>query len=382
MSIKSDCCFCFKFIQETFLSKVINVNKTPTNTIITVMIPPFFDIRSSCTDYFLVLTLSTPLVTSAPVLVPINQSLVQFILPFSTPFIGIALLKIELLGQGRKCKSRILCNSTVAIFLSTVQQRCTLYSVDSQPGRGASNLYLVNQNNGSAQLIGPLTATPNSNATNALAFQPSTGILYGISSPTSSTGFLLTIDRTTAITTIVAPINGIILNGATNDMSFRPTNGMLYALNSTSNDGSLYTVNLTTGTLTLVGTPITFANNSGNGLTFDNFGRLFLVSSNYVAIPAFINLYQLNPDTGAILTTTPVTFTGTDSSSLVQPRISALVYSPCTNLIYANVSSGSAGGGGHIADFLGTIDTATGVVTLLGLTALQTSSLAILVEQV
>ena len=122
-------------------------------------------------------------------------------------------------------------------------------------------------------------------AVTALAFQPSTGILYGatavIDVPPSSIdpGHLITIDPSTGIGTDVGsfglaslPGEGITLA----DLTFDPATGVLYGWRANS-EGDLYTVNLTTGAATKVGES-GLSGLSGGGLTFGPGGKLFLAA--------------------------------------------------------------------------------------------------------
>ena len=119
-------------------------------------------------------------------------------------------------------------------------------------------------------------------AVTALAFQPSTGILYGatavIDVPPSSIdpGHLITIDPSTGIGTDVGsfgltslPNEGITLA----DLTFDPATGVLYGWRA-NGEGDLYTVDLTTGTATKVGES-GLSGLTGGGLTFGPGGKLF-----------------------------------------------------------------------------------------------------------
>lgn len=126
-----------------------------------------------------------------------------------------------------------------------------------------------------------------------IAFDPTTGLLWGVEGSRESTGFdgnprIFTIDHTTGATTEVGTTG---INTGISDISFR-SDGRLYGRSARSTQ--LYLINKSTGAASVVG----FSSNTtrGGGIAFDIDDRLFLVSVEPQA-------HELDPDTGATLGT-------------------------------------------------------------------------------
>lgn len=113
----------------------------------------------------------------------------------------------------------------------------TAYAMDSDN----DNLYRVDLATGIATLIGSVGY----NDVEALAFHPTTGVLYGVDDSTDS---LVTCDTTTAACTLVGSLGVDVFNPG---MDFSST-GTLYLV-SQDDPGNLYTVNISTGVVTLIG---------------------------------------------------------------------------------------------------------------------------------
>ncbi len=110
-------------------------------------------------------------------------------------------------------------------------------------------LYEINVSTGSATLIGH-TGFFNSDHRNTvcgLAVNPETHILYGVvSGPAEDWGALVEIDKSTAEGTLIAEWTPHI-----SGLAFHPESDVLYGIDNWS--GELYTIDITTGIPTLVG---------------------------------------------------------------------------------------------------------------------------------
>jgi hypothetical protein len=150
-------------------------------------------------------------------------------------------------------------------------------------------LYSINSTSGAATQVGLLGIN---SPEGGLAFHPTTGVLFGVSSTLTDT--LLTIDTTTGVATAIAP-----LGSAGRDVSGLAFNasGTLYgAAFRDNNADNLVTINTTTGAAFTIG-PL--GTNQGpaagaavGGLEFDPQSGILYYSEG-------INLYTVNPSTGA-----------------------------------------------------------------------------------
>jgi hypothetical protein len=128
-----------------------------------------------------------------------------------------------------------------------------------------------------------------------------------------------------------------------------------------TNDGSLGIVDQTTGVVTIVGHPAGVSRITG--LVFDPLGNLFgttLLGGGFPPPPPPVstsNLVRVNPTTGALISSTPITASGVGIS------IADLAIQPGTNAIY-----GIRGPQDQASDqgLLYTINPTTGVATLVG----------------
>ena len=130
---------------------------------------------------------------------------------------------------------------------------------------------------------------------------------------------------------------------------------------ASANDGSLAIVDQNTAAITIVGHPANVARISG--LAFDSTGALFATTQPPGGFPpppgpsGASNLLRLDPTTGAIITSVPVTANGTSIN------IADLADQPGTDSLFG-VRGPNDGGGG--AGNLYVIDRMTGVAMLLG----------------
>jgi hypothetical protein len=185
---------------------------------------------------------------------------------------------------------------------------CVLYGADGASG-GSSNLYVINPANGAViHLVGPIGF-----AITGLAFDSSSGTLYGSTSVNSATApaSLVRINPATGTGTLVGPFGATDAPGQSMaDLAFRGRGNddergrdrdndsdrdrraasRLYGWSSIG--GDLYTINLATGTATKVGES-GLGQPVGSGLVFGEPGRLDLAEDFDTG-----HLRTINPATG------------------------------------------------------------------------------------
>jgi uncharacterized repeat protein (TIGR01451 family) len=212
-----------------------------------------------------------------------------------------------------------------------------------------ATLYSISPTNGSAVSVGSIGFQQVS----ALDFGPA-GVLYGVGKRISdSTEVLLTVNTLTGAGTEVGPL-GVFGNWP--DMAFRPSDGTLFAMQG----GNLYTINTTTGAATLVGS--TGVGGGGNGLAFSPAVVLYLASGT--------NLYTLDTSNGASTLVIPLNFSAFPICDCGY-RVNGMKFDALTGTLWASVYDGNS------IHYLGTINTTTGVVANVGVTANDLDALAV-----
>jgi len=175
-------------------------------------------------------------------------------------------------------------------------------------GGGNYNFYQINKNTGVANLIGGLGTTSFTN----LGFNSDTGVMYATHSADDS---LYTVDLNTGALTLVGP-----LLGPTNPhgLAYNRDNQTMYVI--CSNTDTLYTVNLQTGAATVVGLP-----GSGNYL-----GLVYVPESGYrvtgsihlndtVAAPTFSRAIAVKLTQGSTVINGVANVFGTGNYALTVP---------------------------------------------------------------
>ncbi len=221
-----------------------------------------------------------------------------------------------------------------------------LYGAQGGPNT-TSDLYIVDASNGSTTSIGPIGF-----AMTGLAFRPSDGVLFGITSNNSASNSrsLITVDPATGAGTLVGALGKGI-----GDISFKSDN-VLYGLD-TSNM-ILNTINTTTGAATAVSFSAVPGAAVGNSDAFNSADVLY-------AFTNFANgrFYIVDTSTGV----------GTQQSNMSgAPVPSASVPAACfdaNDVLYVSLVSSSSA---HLA----TLDVATGVLTSLGSTLSHLDAIA------
>lgn len=239
----------------------------------------------------------------------------------------------------------------------------TLYAATVRTGAGANegisgSLYTINLGSGSATFIAPLRLegrTPL--GVTGLAAHPTTGIMYGITSPLSGNnpGSLVTIDPNTGIATLVGE-----LRFPGSDIAFNKA-GILFTWLPPSSQ--LGIVNLTTGAVTPIGTP--GAAGTIAGLAIDQNGTAYITPSG-----AGGTLDVVDIATGAIKKGPQL------SGAPFASNINSMTFTPSGLLLAVNSNAGSPA-----STALVQINTATGVVNKIGTLPDDTDALAFVSTQ-
>ncbi len=228
----------------------------------------------------------------------------------------------------------------------------------SESSHGMSLLYSLDPASGAPTLIGPIGFE----RVSGIAFNAS-GTLFGTGERRDGgvTSVLLTINPCTGAGTEVGPTGiGTLEFSTITDISFSPPVApdarSAHPQGAASGTSTLFAVlaqpptlgmlDTSTGQAT-VGDWSSFASGSGNGLAFSPSGILFHADNQ--------NLNQLDPATGSVTIAIPLTF----PASIVENfnRVNAMDFQPGTGVLFASVNASAA-------NYLGTIDTATGIVSL------------------
>jgi hypothetical protein len=162
-----------------------------------------------------------------------------------------------------------------------------------------STLYILNPATGA--VVSTVGATGFNHVT-GLAFHPSTGVLYGVTSDGSSPSQLITIDPFSGVGTAV----GATGLSSVPDITFSP-GGVLYAW--TENGDDLATIDLTSGVGTVLGD--SGIGTARTGLEFDSGGTLYMKNSN--------TIYVLNPADGTQISSVALSPTGPQNALAFRP---------------------------------------------------------------
>lgn len=170
-----------------------------------------------------------------------------------------------------------------------------LYGSNGNSGANAGAIVTINQTTG----VGTLVGNPSPpGGISGIDFGTG-GLLFGTTVTSSGASNLLTID----------PVTGALINNigsigiSIGDLAFDRTSGVLYGIRSNADSqglgGNLYTINTATGAATLVGDT---GAGAGGGIAFTNDGRLYQTSYNNGV--DFFALNELDPlNAGRISTT-------------------------------------------------------------------------------
>ena len=215
-------------------------------------------------------------------------------------------------------------------------------------------MYTIDPTTGAATLVGAIGF----NRVGAIAFDPTTGILYGEGTDPSSTHVLLSIDRSTGAGTVIGPTG---VNSPFQDISFR-SDGTLYGYNSGITVGNIYTLNLSTGAATLIGATGNF--NTGNALAFSRSNILYTING--------LDEETVDQSTGSATTVINMNYGPLGSN----PRANGMDFDQASGVLWASVVTGSAPAS-NLTNYFTTIDATTGTVTVIGQTVGGLDALAI-----
>ena len=247
--------------------------------------------------------------------------------------------------------------------LGTAQAQQTLYAATTFGGGG--RLYTVNPTNAAYHLVGKLLAGSLPISVTGLAFNPATGVLYGVTDDFSPNfpDSLVTINPANAASTVIGPLGTTTVS----DISFSST-AMLYGwvtqVGPTNSSTFLVSINLTTGAATQIGSALITPNpNPGvsgaadGGLAFSPGGVLY--AENNIAnsgccspYPYAIVFETVDPATGI---TTPISSTMPFGDS----SINSMAFDASGTLFASTVDSDGY-------STLYTMDPATGTATFIG----------------
>lgn len=138
-----------------------------------------------------------------------------------------------------------------------------------------SDLYVIDLATGQPISVGPIGY-----AIEDMAFDPTTGILYAVTSPYSGVSplHLIKIDIFTGAGTDIGPLSPLTGFQALAGITFSQT-GTLYGYGGVGG-GNLYTVNKTTGAVTLLQTPTFFAR-SGVAIAMDKTNNIYVTDQDF-----------------------------------------------------------------------------------------------------
>lgn len=231
-----------------------------------------------------------------------------------------------------------------------------LFGVAFNGPSGPSTLYSIDPTSGMATPVGPIGFL----AVSAMDFD-ATGTLYAVGRrPGNRVSVLITINTATGAGTEVGPtgVERLDFGDSVADISFRNSDGVLYAYLE-AGDG-LGIINKTTGAATALGSTDTSC--CGNGMAFSPADVLFHSNDE-----AFHTLNQL---TGVSTIIAPMGFPALPDDFL---RINGMDFQPGTNVLFGSLLSGS---GSSRQSYLVTVNTSTGVITLIGQTVAGLDALA------
>lgn len=186
---------------------------------------------------------------------------------------------------------------------------CVLYA--SEASDSGRQLWLLDPTTADGAAVGDMGGE-----ITGIAVHPATGILYGVTASIQlgpqnfDPGDLVIIDKATGAATLVGSLGLMNLSeeGPTlADIAFDPLTGILYGWRS-KEGGDLYTVNLQTGTATLVGeSGLTLS--GGQGLTFGPQNNLYLAGEGTQGL-----LYTIDKTTGLPIGSVQLTDYADDSN--------------------------------------------------------------------
>jgi hypothetical protein len=227
-------------------------------------------------------------------------------------------------------------------------RRAVLFGSAFNGPTGPSTLYSIDAETGAATAIGPIGFA----RVGAMAFDAA-GTLYAIGRrPSDGRNVLLTINTTTGAGTEVGPtgVENLGFGDTISDISFRHSDGVLYAYLEAGD--ALGVINKQTGAVTALGRSLVSC--CGNGMAFSLSDVLYHSNES--------DLHTLDQVTGRATVVTAMVFPAATANF---PRINAMDFQPGTGILYGSLNNGEAG---QFDNYLVTVNTTTGVVTIIGRT--------------
>jgi hypothetical protein len=199
-------------------------------------------------------------------------------------------------------------------------------------GNTLSSLYTVNTATGATTAVGPMGV-----AVTGMSRHPTTGVMYGVTTPNSPANptSLIRINLTTGAITVIGPLGATVA-----EVEFR-SDGTLFGWSESSDD--LVTINLTTGAATVVG--VTPLGTFGDGMVFVGASLRAMLTG------AAGNIYTVDQTTGA--TTIGVALTGSPAGGA---SVAAATTQPGTGVVYAALNP----------NWIVRVNMTTGVITTVG----------------
>lgn len=229
---------------------------------------------------------------------------------------------------------------------------CELFAAAHVGGANApSTLHKIDPTTGASTAIGAVGFP----SVGGIDFAPD-GTLFGTSSPLAGAS-LISIDPSTGAGTLI----GTTGNFAFTDISVRHSDGKLFGFDPNE---MLFEIDSGSGLATPIGAaPV--ADTGGRGLAFDISNTLWEAGD--------VETSTIDPDVGGATPVAALSFVGFPPPSALY-RISAMDMSPCTGEILVAVKDA---GGGTGVSYLGALDPASGIVTMIGPTVSGIDGLAL-----
>ena len=220
---------------------------------------------------------------------------------------------------------------------------------------GGRHLISINQVTGAGTVIAPMSPVPQGRGFVALTFDSLSPekLWAGQGSGNSD---IYNVDITTGTTTRVgnAGLGSTAVNAFENGPG--PSCNLYAVLDRTTSSASnhLVTISKSSGGAALVGS---LGMTGIDAIAFKSDGKLFGVSNVFAKKGATTKIHEINPSTGAILSTKSVTFTGSNTASPTGGILS--IEFDQNDVLYAGTGK-AASGPSSDGGFLGTIDLSTG----------------------
>jgi len=243
-------------------------------------------------------------------------------------------------------------------------QGTVLYGSRYAGADGPATLYRINPATGAATVVGPIGFE----RCGGMDFNAA-GTLFATAerADTTNTTVLITINTMTGAGTEVGEI-GSAINETFFDVSFRNSDGVLFTSTLGGLCVALGTIDTETGIGSYIGEIVVCA--PGNGIAFSSTDILYHCNIDNDGM-----LHTLNQSTGQASNVTPLLF----PESLTSPTVNAMDFHPGSGVLFATVKDKVRGGettGPGEPKYLTTIDTETGVVTIVGQTETDMDAIA------